>query len=110
MLRCRSVAHRLVLSVIIATTPLYFMAGFAASASSYFFYVLVVFLTCSVFVSIAMVCAAAIDSLAVSGVFTSTVMPLFVLFAGVYITKPQVSGTYVCVPAQSAAGEAQAAE
>lgn len=81
--------RRLILSVTIVVTPLYFLAGFTPAASDYFFYLFVVFLTCAVFLSSAMVCSAYFDSLAVSAVLMSSIIPLLSLFAGVYIPKPQ---------------------
>lgn len=71
-------------------TPLYFLAGFTPAASAYFFYIFVVFLTCCVFISQAMVCAAYFSTMAISSAFISSIMPLVALFAGVYIPKPQV--------------------
>jgi hypothetical protein len=80
----------LLLTVFIVITPLYFMVGFTPTASAYFFYILVIWLTVLCFLSLGQWVSALFSTGALAQALLSLLLPLAALFAGVYLPKAQL--------------------
>jgi hypothetical protein len=80
----------LLLTILVCLTPLYFMVGFAATASSYFFYIFIIWLCSLCFLALGQWAAALFSTGALAQAVVSLVLPLTALFGGVYLPKSQL--------------------
>ncbi len=80
----------LLLTVLLCISPLYFMVGFQATADAYFFYILVIWLCVTCFISMSQMFSALLSTSAMAQAVASLLLPLASLFAGVYLPKEQL--------------------
>lgn len=73
------------LSTALFCTPLYWMVGLAASAASFFHFLLVCFLVALVFVHLAQFWAALMPNHAIAGMISEFVLTIFFLVSGIFI-------------------------
>lgn len=77
-------------AVLLIVPQLYFMVGLNPDPEQFFFYLLVIFVLCYLFISIGHFAAAYFSAASVVHAFTAVLLPIFFVFGGLFLPYPDI--------------------